>query len=95
MLAKLISLEYICIGLQMKYNKVGIMYINKRSILSGFSMQIAENQPSRRSGVMSLANIKGHMRFGHYVFGDNVEDMRNDWKTIGNDIRKAMNCYGK
>ncbi|ERK38719.1 hypothetical protein HMPREF9135_1597 [Segatella baroniae F0067] len=44
---------------------------------------------------MSLANIKGHMRFGHYVFGDNVEDMRNDWKTIGNDIRKAMNCYGK
>lgn len=79
----------------MKYNKVGIMYINKRSILSGFSMQIAENRPSRRSGVMSLANIKGYMRFGHYVFGDNVEDMRNDWKTIGNDIRKAMNCYGK
>lgn len=33
------------------------------------------------------------MKFRGYIFGSNTEDMRNDWRTIGNDIRKAMKAY--
>lgn len=67
----------------------------RKITLSGVSAQIENYRPTKKSGVVSLANIKGRMRFGRYVFRSNVEDMRNDWRTIGNDIRKAMSCYGK
>lgn len=48
-----------------------------------------------RSGVLSLSNIRGRMRFSRYIFGDNTNDMRNDWIAVGDDIRKALTCYGK
>lgn len=50
---------------------------------------------SYRSGVRSLTNILGTMKFSDYTFGSNTEDIRNDWRVIGNDIRKAMKNYEK
>ena len=51
---------------------------------------ILGKQLNDRSGVISLTNILGTMKFRGYIFGSNTEDMRNDWRTIGNDIRKAI-----
>lgn len=57
------------------------------------SVRIISEQLNDRSGVISLTNILGTMKFRGYIFGSNTEDMRNDWRTIGNDIRKAMKAY--
>jgi hypothetical protein len=65
------------------------------NFMKGISPKIATNRPTLRSGILSLANIKGKVQFGHYIFDNDVEDMRNDWYTIGNDLKKALRCYAK
>ena len=72
---------------------MGNTNIKRNMTLSGVSIQIAKNRPDWKSGVVSLTNIKGRIRFGRYVFGSDVNEMRNDWMAIGNDIRKSMNLY--
>lgn len=74
---------------------MGNTNIKKNRTLGGVSVPIERNRPCLKSGVVSLTNIKGHMRFGRYVFGSNIKDMRDDWTEIGNDIRKAMSFYGR
>ncbi|MBE6262442.1 MAG: hypothetical protein E7104_00505 [Prevotella sp.] len=59
------------------------------------STRISNDRPTLKTGLESLANIKGRMRFNQYVFSNDIDDLRNDWITIGNDIRKAMSLYGK
>ena len=74
---------------------MGYTNIKKNRTLEGVSIQIEKNRPDLKSGVVSLTNIKGHMRFSRYVFGSNMKDMRGDWIAIGNDIKKAINFYGR
>lgn len=74
---------------------MSIMESNRNCNLNGLSKQIVKERPCMRSGVLSLSNIRGRMRFGRYIFGDNTNDMRNDWIAVGDDIRKALTCYGK
>lgn len=63
--------------------------------LKSISTRLSNNRPSFWTGLDSLANIGGRMRFNQYVFGNDMDDMRNDWIAVGNDIRKAMSQYGK
>ncbi len=56
---------------------------------------MSNSRPTFKTGLESLMNIKGRMRFEQYVFSNDTDDMRNDWIAVGNDIRRAMKLYGK
>lgn len=43
-------------------------------------------------GLLSLGSLGGdNSLFDDYLKGDNASDLRKDWETIGNDMRKVMN----
>lgn len=72
-----------------------IMNIKANRPLQGLSKHIVVERPNRRSGIESLTNVCGHMRFSGYLFGSDVQAMRTDWQVVGNDIRKVMCRHGK
>ena len=71
------------------------MNIKANRPLQGLSKHIVRERPGRRSGIESLTNVCGGMRVSGYLFGSDVQDMRADWRVVGNDMRKAMHRYGK
>ena len=47
-------------------------------------------------GLLSLGSLGGdNSLFNDYLKGDNASDLRKDWETIGNDMRKVMNLKQK
>lgn len=47
-------------------------------------------------GLLSLGSLGGdNSLFDDYLKGDNASDLRKDWETIGNDMRKVMNFKQK
>lgn len=47
-------------------------------------------------GLLSLGSLGGdNSLFDDYLKGDNASDLRKDWETIGNDMRKVMNLKQK
>lgn len=47
-------------------------------------------------GVGSLGNLGGnYISFHGYMGGSDLEDMRNDWRKVGEDIRSAMKRAGR
>lgn len=47
-------------------------------------------------GLLSLGSPGGdNSLFDDYLKGDNASDLRKDWETIGNDMRKVMNLKQK
>lgn len=47
-------------------------------------------------GLLSLGSLGGdNSLFNDYLRGDNASDLRKDWETIGNDMRKVMNLKQK
>lgn len=47
-------------------------------------------------GLISLGRLGGdNSLFNDYLKGDNASDLRKDWETIGNDMRKVMNLKQK
>ena len=47
-------------------------------------------------GLLSLGRLGGDKSlFNDYLKGDNASDLRKDWETIGNDMRKVMNLKQK
>lgn len=47
-------------------------------------------------GLLSLGSLGGDSSlFDDYLKGDNASDLRKDWETIGNDMRKVMNLKQK
>lgn len=47
-------------------------------------------------GLVSLGRLGGdNSLFDDYLKGDNASDLRKDWETIGNDMRKVMNLKQK
>jgi hypothetical protein len=47
-------------------------------------------------GVGSLGNLGGdYVSFHGYMGGSDLEDMRNDWRKVGDDIRSAMKRAGR
>ena len=49
-----------------------------------------------QKGLLSLGSLGGdNSLFNDYLKGDNASDLRKDWETIGNDMRKAMNLKQK
>jgi len=47
-------------------------------------------------GLISLGRLGGdNGLFNDYLKGDNASDLRKDWETIGNDMRKVMNLKQK
>lgn len=63
--------------------------------LSGISPYIEKERPNLRSGIISLLNVRGGMRFKRYIFDNDRDTIRKDWETVGNDIRIALSIYGK
>lgn len=63
--------------------------------LSGISPYIEIERPNLRSGIISLLNVRGGMRFKRYIFDNDKETIRKDWETVGNDIRIALHRYGR
>ena len=59
------------------------------------STSLLKEVPSFRSGVESLVNIPGQIRVIRYLKGNNMDDLRRDWRTVGNDIKKAMKHYDR
>lgn len=52
-------------------------------------------RPTRSSGMNSLLNIGGSMRFKEYLKGNDTNDLYGDWKLVGNDIKSAMKSFCK
>lgn len=47
-------------------------------------------------GLVSLGRLGGdNSLFYDYLKGDNASDLRKDWESIGNDMRKVMNLKQK
>ena len=47
-------------------------------------------------GLLGLGSLGGdNSLFDDYLKGDNASDLRKDWETIGNDMRKVMNLKQK
>ena len=47
-------------------------------------------------GLLGLGSLGGdNSLFNDYLKGDNASDLRKDWETIGNDMRKVMNLKQK
>lgn len=47
-------------------------------------------------GLISLGRLGGdNSLLNDYLKGDNASDLRKDWETIGNDMRKVMNLKQK
>lgn len=47
-------------------------------------------------GLLSLGSLGGdNSLFDDYLKGNNASDLRKDWETIGNDMRKVMNLKQK
>lgn len=53
-------------------------------------------RPSFMGGLMSLFSfgIDSH-RFDAYLNGNNGDDIAEDWKTVGNDLRSAMSEFSR
>lgn len=64
---------------------------NKPTQMSTSSL--LKERVSFRNGIVSLVNIKGSVRFRNYMQGNDMDDMRRDWKAVGRDIRKSMKLY--
>ena len=65
-------------------------------------MQTLKNKEDMRilnnllEGLLSLGRLGGdNSLFNDYLKGDNASDLRKDWETIGNDMRKVMNLKRK
>ena len=57
---------------------------------------ILRNKPSFRTGVKSLFSFGTNAnRFRQYIGGNDFSDISSDWQTVGNDMRMAMNQFGK
>lgn len=57
---------------------------------------ILKNRPTFRTGVKSLFSFGSNAnRFRQYIGGNDFNDISSDWQTVGNDIRMAMNQFGK
>lgn len=51
---------------------------------------------STQFGMGSLGNIGGeYVSFKEYLGGSDIEDMRNDWRKVGDDLRSAMTRLGR
>lgn len=57
---------------------------------------ILKNRPTFRTGVKSLFSFGSNAnRFRQYIGGNDLNDISSDWQTVGNDMRMAMNQFGK
>lgn len=68
-------------------------YINY-NIKGSFSSLLKE-RPTFVSGFTSLFRVHQRKSLRGYLNGNNVDDMRQDWWAVGNDLRNAMQSYGK
>jgi hypothetical protein len=60
-----------------------------KSVQSSVSTLMKE-LPDFRSGLFSLVNAKGHIRFNDYMQGNDADDLSKDWKAIGKDFEISM-----
>lgn len=51
---------------------------------------LMRNLPSFQSGFSSIFDINRKDLLSDYMKGNNIDDVKNDWKAIGNDIRLSM-----
>jgi len=56
---------------------------------------LMRNLPSFQSGFSSIFDINRKGLLSDYMKGNNIDDIKNDWKTIGNDIRRSMINFSK
>ena len=56
---------------------------------------LMRNLPSFQSGFSSIFDINRKDLLSDYMKGNNIDDMKDDWKTIGNDIRLSMINFSK
>lgn len=56
---------------------------------------LMRNLPSFQSGFSSIFDINRNDLLSDYMKGNNIDDMKNDWKTIGNDLRTSMINFSK
>lgn len=72
-----------------------LMLQNKRFISlkskydAGEVSSLMHKRPTFQSGIASLFTFNHTARFSDYLRGNDLEDLRNDWMSIGNDLRKA------
>lgn len=59
------------------------------------SPEIAKHRPSFLSGFLSFLDYKPQNKFNGYLFSNDAEDTSRDWQAVGNDIKIAMDQYGK
>ena len=46
--------------------------------------------PFFQSGLFSIFNVNRKNLWYDYMKGTNIDNIKNDWKTVGDDIRKSM-----
>ena len=56
---------------------------------------LMRNLPSFQSGFSSIFDINRKDLLSDYMRGNNIDDMKDDWRTIGNDIRTSMIKFSK
>ena len=56
---------------------------------------LMRNLPSFQSGFSSIFGINRKDLLSDYMKGNNIDDIKNDWKTIGNDLRRSMINFSK
>ena len=56
---------------------------------------LMRNLPSFQSGFSSIFDINRKGLLSDYMKGNNIDDIKNDWKTIGNDLRRSMINFSK
>ena len=63
--------------------------------IKGSFSSLLKERPTFLSGFTSLFSLRRRTGLHEYLNGNNVDDMRQDWFAVGNDLRNAMQSYGK
>ena len=56
---------------------------------------LMRNLPSFQSGFSSVFDINRKDLLSDYMKGNDINDIKNDWETIGNDLRLSMINFSK
>lgn len=92
---KICSYDGIFVNLQRnhKEKEVSRMKKSKNKATTCFTTSLRHSLPNFRTGVESISIIKSSDPFRRYMRGNDLSDLREDWRAIGYDLRKAMRKY--
>lgn len=92
---KICSYDGIIVNLQRNHKKkeVSRMKKSKNKTTTCFTTSLRHSLPNFRTGVESISIIKSSDPFRRYMRGSDLSDLREDWRAIGYDLRKAMRKY--